>query len=133
MIFKSLLQKGYRMIKTPVVRYRTRTDKISCPYGDVQRIVTGGEGGIANVHVVRVTKGDTHLHRGYDEVYYVLSGSGTITIGESEHSLVAGAVVTIPAGIPHSLSSDDDRPLEFIIFGTPPLCMDNEKAKPIKP
>ena len=121
------------MNKTPVVRYRTDTNQISCPYGDVQRIVTGGEGGIANVHVVTVTRGDAHLHAGYDEVYYVLSGNGTITLGTDAYELKPGAVVTIPAGVPHSLTSDSDLPLEFIIFGTPPMGMDDERAKPVKP
>ncbi|MCY2990541.1 MAG: cupin domain-containing protein [Planctomycetota bacterium] len=36
---------------------------------------------MANVHVVKITKGTPHLHTGYDEVYYVLSGTGTITLG----------------------------------------------------
>ena len=39
-------------MKTPVVRHREETPAIECPFGHVQRIVTGGEGGIANVHVV---------------------------------------------------------------------------------
>ena len=121
------------MNKTPVVRYRTETDETPCPYGTVQRIVTGGEGSIANVHVVTVTQGDAHLHTGYDEVYYVLSGSGTITIGTDAHALKPGAVVTIPAGMPHGLTADTDGPLEFIIFGTPPMAMEDTRAKPVKP
>ena len=121
------------MKKAPVVRYRSETDTTPCPYGTVQRIVTGSEGGIANVHVVSVTHGAPHLHQGYDEVYYVLSGTGAIRIGEENHLLKTGTVVTIPAGIPHSLSSDTDTPLEFIIFGTPPMTMDDPRATPIKP
>ncbi|MBC2710202.1 MAG: cupin domain-containing protein [Desulfosarcina sp.] len=121
------------MIRTPVVRYRSETDETPCPYGNVQRIVTGGEGGVANVHVVSVTQGDAHLHKGYDEVYYVLSGNGTITMDKDDYALKPGAVVTIPAGMPHALSSGTDAPLEFIIFGTPPMGMDDERAKPIKP
>jgi mannose-6-phosphate isomerase-like protein (cupin superfamily) len=120
------------MKKDPVVRYRAQTDELSCPYGNVQRIVTGGEGGIANVHVVKVTRGDPHRHDAYDEVYYVLSGSGRIVIGGTEYRLEPGAVVTIPAGVPHALASDDDTPLEFIIFGTPPMSMDDPRARPVK-
>ena len=43
--------------KQPVVRHRDETQPIDCPFGHVQRIVTGGEGGMANVHVVKITKG----------------------------------------------------------------------------
>ena len=39
------------------MRHRDETDLIECPYGDVARVVAGGDGGIANVHVVRVTNG----------------------------------------------------------------------------
>lgn len=121
------------MIKRSLVRYRSETDKTICPYGNVERIVTGGDGGIANVHVVTVTRGDKHLHRGYDEVYYVLSGSGTITIGEEEHHLRPGAVAVIPAGTAHAICADNGASIEFIIFGTPPMNMDDERAKPVKP
>ena len=53
---------GRREIKTPLVHQRDETQPIGCPFGHVQRIVTGGEGGIANVHVVKITKGTPHLH-----------------------------------------------------------------------
>ena len=59
--------------KSPMVGYLDSTDPIDCPYGQVQRVVTGGAGGVANVHVVEVSLGTTHYHEGYDEVYFVLS------------------------------------------------------------
>ena len=118
--------------KEPLVRHRDQTSSIDCPFGHVQRIVTGGEGGVANVHVVKITKGTPHLHTGYDEVYYLLSGTGTITLGEDFHPLRPGTVAVIPARVPHSLEADPGEELEFIIFGTPPMTMDDERAKPRK-
>jgi hypothetical protein len=44
-------------MKTTIVRHRDETSPLECPFGHVQRIVTGGEGGIANVHVAKITKG----------------------------------------------------------------------------
>jgi mannose-6-phosphate isomerase-like protein (cupin superfamily) len=116
----------------PLVRHRDQTSSIDCPFGHVQRIVTGGEGGVANVHVVKITKGAPHVHTGYDEVYYLLSGNGTITLGEQTHSLRPGSVAVIPAGVPHSLEADSGGELEFIIFGTPPMTMDDDRARPKK-
>ena len=116
--------------RRPLVHYRDETEPTSCPYGDVTRVVTGGQGGIANVHVVRVTKGTTHYHAEYDEVYYVLSGRGSITIAETDHALRPGAVVVIPRGIPHSLEADGGDTLEFIIFGSPAMAIDDERARP---
>jgi mannose-6-phosphate isomerase-like protein (cupin superfamily) len=118
--------------KQPLVRHRDETQPVDCPFGHVQRIVSGGEGGIANVHVVKITKGLLHVHAGYDEVYYVLSGTGTITLGQATYALRTGSVVVIPAGVPHSLEADPGQELEFVIFGTPPMPMDDERARPRK-
>ena len=117
-------------VKTPFVGYLDQTDPIPCPYGDVRRVVTGGAGGVANVHVVSVTRGAPHLHTGYDEVYYVLGGSGRVTLGEETVAVRPGAVVVVPAGLAHSVEADGDEPLEFIIFGTPACSIDDDRARP---
>ncbi len=119
-------------MKHPLVRHREQTEPLDCPFGHVQRIVTGGDGGVANVHVVKVTKGTTHVHTGYDEVYYVLSGTGTITLDQDTHPLRPGSVAVIPAGIPHSLAANHGKELEFIIFGTPPMPLNDDRARPKK-
>ena len=116
--------------KQPLVHHRDETPTIDCPFGHVQRIVTGGQGGIANVHVVTITKGTPHLHQAYDEVYYVLAGTGTITLGQEMHPLRPGSVAVIPAGVLHSLEAGPGQELEFVIFGTPPISMDDERARP---
>jgi quercetin dioxygenase-like cupin family protein len=119
-------------MKLPLVQHRDQTASLDCPFGHVQRIVTGGEGGVANVHVVKVTQGTSHRHMGYDEVYYVLSGTGTITLDGQVHAVRPGSVAVIPANVLHSLAADPGQELEFIIFGTPPLPMDDPRATPQK-
>lgn len=118
---------------TPLVRYLDQTDTISCPYGHVKRVITGGEFPGANVHVVTVSRGGEHFHRAYDEVYYVLSGTGQISLAGEEHTLRPGAVIVIPAGVPHSLEADSDKDLTFIIFGLPGMSIDDPAATPLKP
>jgi len=120
------------MTKHPLVHHRDETDGLDCPFGQVQRVVTAGAGGIANVHVVRITKGLPHVHQGYDEVYYLLSGRGQITLGDETHPLRPGSVAVISAGVPHSLEADEGDELEFIIFGTPPVSFDDPRAVPQK-
>jgi mannose-6-phosphate isomerase-like protein (cupin superfamily) len=117
-------------MKKAMVRQLDETVPIDCPFGHVRRIVTGGEGGVANVHVVRVTKGTPHVHADYDEVYYVLSGSGTITLERATHPLRPGSVAVIPAGVAHSLEAGRGEELEFVIFGTPPMDIEDERARP---
>ena len=118
--------------REPVVSYLDETDLIDCPYGDVRRVVTAGVGGVANVHVVSVTKGTRHRHVGYDEIYYVLSGTGSLTLGKNVHLLRPGAVAVVPRGLEHELESDTDEPIQFIIFGSPAMSIDDDRAKPQK-
>jgi mannose-6-phosphate isomerase-like protein (cupin superfamily) len=119
--------------KRVLVRYRDMTGVDPCPYGQACRIVTGGEGGVANVHVITVNQAGLHFHRQYDEVYYVLAGTGVVMIAGADHSLRPGAVVVIPAGIPHELYAAADGPLEFVIFGTPAMAIDDPRACPERP
>jgi mannose-6-phosphate isomerase-like protein (cupin superfamily) len=120
--------------RQPLVRHRDETPPAAWPFGQMQRVVTGGEGGLANVHVAKVATGmGPFFHTGYDEVYYVVSGSGTVTLGQAAHPLRPGSVAVIPAGVPHSLAADPGHELELVIFGTPPLPIDDERARPRKP
>ena len=116
----------------PLVRYLDETSALPCPYGETRRVVTGGEGGVANVHVIRVSRGKPHVHRGYDEVYFVLAGRGRIHLDGYDSDLRPGAVAVIPAGTVHSLESQGDGPLEFVIFGVPPMPIEDERARPEK-
>jgi mannose-6-phosphate isomerase-like protein (cupin superfamily) len=115
------------------VRYLDETDALDCPYGNVRRVVTGGEGGVANVHVVRVTRGRSHVHAGYDEVYFVLGGRGRVRLDSSEMELRPGAVAVVPAGTVHSLEAEGDDAIEFVIFGAPPVSVEDERARPVRP
>ena len=114
---------GTAQAKTALVRYRQSTPSQECPYGSVERLVTAGEGGVANIHVVTVTKGLPHVHSGYDEVYYVLSGSGTLQLGGEARPLRPGAVAVIPAGVEHALRKFEE--------GTYGLC--DSCGQPIDP
>jgi quercetin dioxygenase-like cupin family protein len=46
---------------------------------------------------------------------YVLRGGARVQIGDAVHQVVAGDVVYIPGGVPHSYEADDgDEPFEFL-------------------
>ncbi|MDZ7814668.1 MAG: cupin domain-containing protein [Planctomycetota bacterium] len=121
------------MAKKPLVKYTDETRPASCPYGTTQRVVTGGEGGVANVHVITVSKGTEHYHKGYDEVYYVLEGEGKIILDGKESVLRPGAVVVVPSGVVHSLHSNESGPIRFVIFGHPAMDVRDERFEPNKP
>jgi mannose-6-phosphate isomerase-like protein (cupin superfamily) len=54
-----------------------------------------------------------HFHR-YDEVLYILAGSGTLHIDGEEAPLSPGACVHLPATLVHSLENTGDRELELL-------------------
>lgn len=120
-------------MKTALVQYLDESATIDCPFGQVRRVITGGAGGVANVHVVKVTRGTSHYHEAYDEVYYLLNGTGKLTVESTTYALRPGAVAVIPAGATHSLEGDGGAALEFIIFGVPPVCVTDDRARPRKP
>ena len=56
----------------------------------------------------------------------------TITLRQEVHPLRPGSVAVIPKGVPHSLEAEPGQELEFVIFGTPPMSIDDERARPRK-
>lgn len=55
-----------------------------------------------------------HYHTDFEEIYYVLSGYGMMTIGDAQQEVSRGDVVYIPAPAPHSLLNTGSVPLHFI-------------------
>ena len=49
---------------------------------------------------------------------------------QATHPVRPGTVVVIPAGVLHSLEADPGQELEFVIFGTPPMPIEDERARP---
>lgn len=89
-------------------------------------VVTADEGAVADLGVARMrvlaaggpTRGAfsvtefsgregawtvPHLHRGMEESFFVLEGSFTFRLGESETAADAGTYLLVPRGTPHSI------------------------------
>jgi len=68
------------------------------------------------------TSAGRHLHREVAEIYYVMSGSGTVTVsfqgsGAETVPIHAGDAIPIDLGDVHSFENTGSRPLEFMIVG----------------
>jgi mannose-6-phosphate isomerase-like protein (cupin superfamily) len=61
-----------------------------------------------------------HAHTGSDKVYFVIEGSGTISVGDDERPVEPGAVVFAPAGEPHGVSNPGPDRLRVLVFMAPP-------------
>ncbi len=55
-----------------------------------------------------------HYHPDFEEIYYVVSGYGLMSIGEEQKEISRGDVVYIPALAPHTLLNNGSVPLRFV-------------------
>ena len=56
-----------------------------------------------------------HYHLKYDELFYVVDGTGTATLGEVDHPIEAGDVIFVPVGLDHEMTASDG-PLKLLEF-----------------
>ena len=52
-----------------------------------------------------------------DEVYYVVSGSGRITVGDEVRDVRAGSIVFVPATVPHRFHDITEELNLLVAFG----------------
>ncbi|MFF4603916.1 cupin domain-containing protein [Streptomyces sp. NPDC001339] len=54
-----------------------------------------------------------------DEVYFVVSGRGAITVGAETESVARGSVVYVPAGVPHKFHHISEDLRVMVVFSPP--------------
>ncbi len=52
-----------------------------------------------------------------DEVYYVVSGRATITVGDEDRPVGPGSVVFVEAGVVHRFHAIEERLVVIVVFG----------------
>ena len=52
-----------------------------------------------------------------DEVYYVIAGSGRISVGDEVRDVRAGSIVFVGAGVPHRFHDITSELTLFVVFG----------------
>ena len=60
-----------------------------------------------------------HYHRDLEEIYYVVSGNGIMTVGEKSREVSAGDAVYIPKGHCHSLKNTGAESIRLILVCGP--------------
>jgi quercetin dioxygenase-like cupin family protein len=60
-----------------------------------------------------------HLHRGWDEVFYVLAGEMTFLIDGRQRRSPAGTFVFVPHGVQHTFWNAGDLPAKQLVVFTP--------------
>lgn len=84
----------------------------------------GDETGLTGlgIHIIEVAPGDEtteyHVHHYEDEAVYILSGTGTATIGEEDHAIAPGDFIGYRAGgLAHTIVNTGDEILKILVVG----------------
>jgi len=67
-----------------------------------------------------------HHHRDLEEIYYIVSGAGLMTVGENSREVGAGDAVYIPRGHRHSLKNTGTEPIKLILVCGPAFFYEDE-------
>jgi mannose-6-phosphate isomerase-like protein (cupin superfamily) len=59
------------------------------------------------------------VHNDFEQTYYVLAGTLTMTLDGEEFSVPEGSFVFIPRGTPHEHRNDGSVPMRFLTINTP--------------
>jgi Mannose-6-phosphate isomerase len=69
-----------------------------------------------------------HRLKNSSEVYYILSGTGRIHVGDDESAVSSGNLVYVPAGEVQSVENCGDDDLTFLVMVEPPWTADDEEC-----
>ena len=70
------------------------------------------------VGIINLKKGqkDTQQPHSFDEIYYIISGKGTIEIDGIKNNVNPGKIIYIPKKIPHSFQAISDKIIALYII-----------------
>jgi mannose-6-phosphate isomerase-like protein (cupin superfamily) len=69
------------------------------------------------LYVLAAGQPDLQQPHGEDEVYYVVSGSGRVTVGDDVRDVRPGSIVFVAAKVPHRFHDITDDITLFVAFG----------------
>lgn len=61
-----------------------------------------------------------HSHQNSEQIYYIISGTGLVTLGDEKFVVKPNDAIFIPIGIRHSISNSGFEDLVFVLATTPP-------------
>jgi len=88
------------------LRYLEDAEEERSACGSRRRLLSVGDGTAAFAHLVRIYDSTPHYHKETTELYYVVEGSGTMTLDGEDVSLRAGACLELKPGVVHSVRGD---------------------------
>jgi mannose-6-phosphate isomerase-like protein (cupin superfamily) len=53
----------------------------------------------------------------FEEIYYVIRGSGTFLLGDGEYPVRDGDAIFVPHGVQHGMKNNERIPIEYLVAG----------------
>ena len=70
-----------------------------------------------------------HHHREIEEIYYVVSGQGLMTVGDETREVNAGDAIYVPRNHQHSLNNTGSEPIRLILVCGPAFFYEDQVFK----
>lgn len=67
-----------------------------------------------------------HHHREIEEIYYIVSGRGLMTVGDETNEVEAGDAVYVPRGLRHTLENTGVQPITLLVACGPAFFYEDE-------
>jgi len=89
----------------PMPKYLRRDPSEVKPWqetcGQIRPLIEECDAAAAEVHHLEITDARLHYHERTDEIYYIIGGTGWMTLDEQQIELNEGVVVYVPRGVKH--------------------------------
>lgn len=73
----------------------------------------------AGLYALKAGEADPQSPHAQDEIYLVVSGRASLTVGEETTSVARGSVVFVPAGTPHRFHHISEDLRVLVVFSPP--------------
>ena len=67
-----------------------------------------------------------HRHREIEEIYYIVEGRGSMTVGDDRREVTAGDAVYVPRANRHTLTNTGTEPLRLLLVCGPAFFYEDE-------
>jgi mannose-6-phosphate isomerase-like protein (cupin superfamily) len=110
---------------TPVlIRHEGHTPRERSTCGWRDRLISREDANLspaAWAHAVDIDGARLHYHKRSTELYYVLEGSGSVSLDGVEHPVSKGSIVHIPPGVIHGARGR----MRVLVIGVPDIAEDD--------
>jgi mannose-6-phosphate isomerase-like protein (cupin superfamily) len=111
---------------------REQAEVVNTPHGsEIRPLIDRTTSGITQCSLAEETLPPgcavtPHYHRQTEEIYYVVSGEGLMTVGDAARQVRGGDAVYIPPGLRHSLKNTGSEPIKLILVCGPAFSYEDQ-------